>query len=192
MSITGSTETAREGARRPDGEFGTQNHAEAGVVDAPVIGFAVDGYPARYAAVSYGEPWNGWATPVVTKETLAKLMVDSEQEHRWDGDRLHIDGDDEPMVPNADGLYDTASLGWVFLEENHWGDDDSPDSSCCSCMGGDDCNHPGPCDEDDTSWNGMCASCADQHTLNEERCTECGAAVPEAHSESCSQNGSNA
>lgn len=90
----------------------------------------------EFPAVSYGTPWNGWATPVVTRETLEKFratceadeeIMDSLREQsgeyegkmlEWDGDSLWIDG--TLISPREDGTYAFGFIGWCFIEVDHF------------------------------------------------------------------------
>lgn len=78
-----------------------------------------------WPAVRFGEPWNGFATPVVTRETLEDLLAAVDDGYRWEGDvvvvwsAIDLGPDDLPeyedrLSPGADGLYDLGALGWVF------------------------------------------------------------------------------
>lgn len=83
-----------------------------------------------FPAVGYGQPWNGWATPIVTRETLenfrAKCASDEEimgsleemsgeyegKMLEWEGDSLWLDG--SLISPNEDGTYSFGFIGWTF------------------------------------------------------------------------------
>lgn len=78
-----------------------------------------------WPAVRFGEPWNGFATPVVTRETLEDLLKAVGDGYRWEGadvvvwSSIDLGPDDLPeyeerLSPGRDGLYDLSSLGWVF------------------------------------------------------------------------------
>lgn len=83
-----------------------------------------------YEAVSYGERWNGWLTPVVTRETLVAVITGRDPLEEWMRLEFTPDNsavvwqttddvwDDEPTViaPDADGNYDLGCLGWTFDE----------------------------------------------------------------------------
>ncbi|WP_404464704.1 hypothetical protein LG274_12120 [Micrococcus antarcticus] len=84
-----------------------------------VPGFAFDAFPDHpFLAVEYGEPWNGWATPVVTVETLADVLAALELAHRWEGTTAVLDAEDyeDRIEPRADGLYDLAQAGWTVQQ----------------------------------------------------------------------------
>ena len=78
-------------------------------------------------AGGFGAPWNGFATPIVTRETAEAIVVGSEEFVSFDFDangvltvtEPHAD-EDNPVVivPDAAGLYALAPLGWVFEYEN--------------------------------------------------------------------------
>jgi len=91
--------------------------------------FALDGLTETYQAVSFGAPWNGWATPVVTYETakafadnitvaLADVPVEDRDVFTWDGDHLVVTRQGEEgenrLAPNGEGLYFLGDLGYVF------------------------------------------------------------------------------
>lgn len=82
-----------------------------------------------FPAVRYGNPWNGWATPVVTAETMAALAdalnvlatiypLDEVDQFRRDGDAWVVWREGEDYVtriePDADGNYDLSALGYTF------------------------------------------------------------------------------
>lgn len=85
----------------------------------------------EFPAVSYGPTWNGWVTPVVTKETLVKFsetvkndedimedLMENEEEYPgkvcvWIGDDLWIGG--SQISPNEDGTYSFGFIGWTFI-----------------------------------------------------------------------------
>ncbi len=48
-----------------------------------------------FLARSYGEPWNGWATPVVCRNTLADILLAMDVPHRWTGDAVHVEDEDD-------------------------------------------------------------------------------------------------
>ncbi len=87
--------------------------------------FTLDSSPhLKWHAERFEEPWNGWATPVVTRETLANLFADltdgddSPGTVQEDGRALvympdYEDGD-YFIEPDGDGLYHLAELGWTF------------------------------------------------------------------------------
>jgi len=108
--------------------------------------FIEDWDPATvYDAVSFGDHWNGWETPVVTKETLQRMAK------RWDDERgplvdlAHVrfngklaiwkmagEDDEWPMPPNKDDNYDLFPLGFCFVRV----DDDyeyDPSEQCWLC-----------------------------------------------------------
>lgn len=91
--------------------------------------FTLDGHDTTWPAVHFGAPWNGFATPVVTRATLASLLEATNDGHRWEGDvafvwpSIDLGPYDEPdpesvdrLEPNAAGHYDLGALGWVFVE----------------------------------------------------------------------------
>lgn len=91
--------------------------------------FTLDGHDATWPAVRFGEPWNGFATPVVTRSTLASLLNATGDGYRWEGDTalvwptIDLGPEDEPdpesvdrLAPDTEGNYDLGALGWVFLE----------------------------------------------------------------------------
>lgn len=83
----------------------------------PAFGF--DAFPDHpFLAVEYGEDWNGWATPVVTRETLADVLAALELAHRWEGSTavLEIEDYEDRIEARADGLYDLAQAGWTVQQ----------------------------------------------------------------------------
>ncbi len=90
--------------------------------------FTCDGLnDMKWHAERFEEPWNGWATPVVTRETLANLLEDMRQHS---GSALGVinrsgvvtlfhdeaDGGNQTVHPDHDGLYHLYEFGWTFLE----------------------------------------------------------------------------
>lgn len=84
-----------------------------------VPAFEFDALPDHpFLAVEYGEPWNGWATPVVTRETLADILTALELGHRWEGTTAVVDVEDyeDRLEPREDGLYDLRQAGWTVQQ----------------------------------------------------------------------------
>ncbi|MCV7694246.1 hypothetical protein M3C51_007070 [Micrococcus luteus] len=82
-----------------------------------VPGWVFDAFPDHpFLAVAYGEDWNGWATPVVTRETLGDVLAALELEHRWEDTTAVIAVEDyeDRIAPRQDGLYDLAQAGWTM------------------------------------------------------------------------------
>lgn len=85
-----------------------------------VPGFEIDVVPDRvFLALAYGEPWNGWVTPILCRSALAELLTALDVPHRWEGDALTVrdQEDDDFMVllrPDARGGYDSAPLGLML------------------------------------------------------------------------------
>ncbi|MCF8604008.1 hypothetical protein L5I01_11635 [Gordonia sp. HY442] len=90
--------------------------------------FTLDGFVhnrMRWHAERFEEPWNGWATPVVTRATLENLVEDltrlgSAPGHIADEGICTVfrDADDDgnfDITPDADGLYHLFELGWCFI-----------------------------------------------------------------------------
>lgn len=93
--------------------------------------FSLDALPSRsWPAIRFGEPWNGWATPVVTRGVLAEMLTASGEPHRWDGSNVWLGtpavdlqpGQDpefyECVRPSDDGSYDLGQIGWTFTAAN--------------------------------------------------------------------------
>lgn len=88
--------------------------------------FALDYDPeTTWAALGFGTPWNGWATPIVSREVMEKFMdhVKNDPELTedlldgtigWEGDDAIIDG--ARISPMEDGSYAFGFLGWTFIE----------------------------------------------------------------------------
>lgn len=95
------------------------------------ITFAIDGDPQRqvYTAVRIARRWNGWAVPVVTRETVRAMLQDLDTDESGNAPEYRtawvelangsfmVEGpdDEEPtfLAPDAQGLY-TFDLGWVL------------------------------------------------------------------------------
>ena len=82
-----------------------------------------DGFDGPFEAVSFGKPWNGWLTPVVTRKTLVRLFplgASGDMTLTFGADGVaHIDEDESPcdIAPDENGNYDLAHLGWTFVED---------------------------------------------------------------------------
>ena len=90
--------------------------------------FTIEMWAGTYEAVAYGPTWNGWATPIVTRETYAALIKGEDPNGEYyelvfDEAGVAIlhdfaadDDDYEPyrIVPDDDGHYDLGELGWTF------------------------------------------------------------------------------
>lgn len=120
-SLDGVVEQLEEALAGPTGE---QRGAELAKFTLEAwVGADEAGYPA----IRYGEPWNGWETPVVTRAVLASILdrvrEESGEPHRWDGDVAVVSGavvDGPPeyedrIEPNLDGHYDIGGLGWTWV-----------------------------------------------------------------------------
>lgn len=91
--------------------------------DFTIDGLQGDGY--RWHAIAFGEPWNGWATPIVNRATLQNLITDlAEIDGQTFGeiqanDELVVYGEEAEdnylITPNKRGEYALFSLGWCFL-----------------------------------------------------------------------------
>lgn len=84
-----------------------------------VPAFEFDAFPGHpFLAVEYGEPWNGWAVPVVTRETLTDVLTALELAHRWEGATavLAVEDYEDRIEARADGLYDLAQAGWTVRQ----------------------------------------------------------------------------
>ena len=93
----------------------------------PAGDFTLDGsYHAglRWHAERFEEPWNGWSTPVVTRQTLQNLIDDLAADDNLVG-RIEDDGaftvfaedpdENYAVRPDDDGLYHLVELGWTFI-----------------------------------------------------------------------------
>lgn len=90
--------------------------------------FGLDGGRHRYPAQGFDSPWNGWATPIVTRHTLQSLVAAEDP----DGQRLTLsfrgatatltihdhdtDQDATVLAPDDHGHYHLVALGWTFYE----------------------------------------------------------------------------
>ncbi|GAA2375855.1 hypothetical protein [Gordonia cholesterolivorans] len=81
----------------------------------------------RWHAEAFGEPWNGWATPIVTAATAKNMFADLLELGEADGplgaitdDGLLVYGEDEDdnfvIAPNDRGEFALWELGWTFLK----------------------------------------------------------------------------
>ncbi|MCX5044080.1 hypothetical protein OG921_12985 [Aldersonia sp. NBC_00410] len=90
--------------------------------------FGLDALPERtWPALRFGEPWNGWATPVVSRDVLDQMLAASGEPHRWEGSGLwlgtpaiDVQPGQEPefyerVRASGDGSYDLGQLGWTFV-----------------------------------------------------------------------------
>lgn len=86
-----------------------------------------------FPAVGYGPRWNGWVTPIVTRETLEKFRSACENDEEimeslreqvgeyegkmleWEGDSLWLDG--TLLSPSEDGTYSFGFIGWTFIHD---------------------------------------------------------------------------
>lgn len=104
------TTSADDFGARPAGDFGLD-------------GLIHDGM--RWHAERFEEPWNGWATPVVSRATLSNLIGDltplgGAPGSLADDDTFTVfrepddDGNFE-IEPDEAGLYHLYELGWCFV-----------------------------------------------------------------------------
>lgn len=100
----------------------------------------LDCYENVYAAVRFGTPWNGFATPVVSAQVMAALVArqafliacgETLDRWEWDGNGVRIDPSDQPVgdeteshwcLPDADGNFTLPGYTYseVDLEEVNW------------------------------------------------------------------------
>ena len=89
-----------------------------------------------FEAVAYGPRWNGWATPVVTRETLEKFyaqcvqdkdIMDTlrENEEEYEGPMLELTEEGlwiegSLIAPNEDGTYSFGFIGWTFSTDGEY------------------------------------------------------------------------
>lgn len=120
--VADEVEAAVRGTAEPPATWFTLDALEA---DAAGMGAPMPSWPA----VRFGESWNGWATPVVTRDVLASILdvvrATTGEQHRWDGDVAIIAGPvDEPrrapehedrLEPGDSRLYDLGTLGWTWV-----------------------------------------------------------------------------
>jgi hypothetical protein len=91
------------------------------------MGFAIDpDIETTWEAVRFGPSWNGWATPVVTSETLRSIAeqtgairltfdTDSVLVQGVAGDGEPVDGDLTRINADSAGNFDLTALGWCFI-----------------------------------------------------------------------------
>ena len=85
--------------------------------------FHLDGVDERsWDCVDFDEPWNGWATPVVTRDVLVDVLhaLGWEIEDVF-GLILATDPADPSVTEQVEpsdqtGLYRLGQLGWTFVE----------------------------------------------------------------------------
>ena len=88
-------------------------------------------YHEAFTCEGFDRPWNGWATPVVTREQLQELVdVENDLSVTADGHLVYVSPDyalDDIFVihPDEKGLYHLVDLGWCFDEVS---EDDYNDS----------------------------------------------------------------
>lgn len=88
-----------------------------------IDGLQDDGY--QWHAAAFGEPWNGWSTPIVTAATLQNMIDDLAQIDGQPFGEIQSDGElivygEEPednytVTPNSKAEYALFPLGWCFL-----------------------------------------------------------------------------
>lgn len=86
--------------------------------------FTIDGWNGTYEAIAYGPTWNGWATPVVSRETLEQIVATEDDftvQFDSDGTALLIDNgwedseyDEITLRLTDSGGYNLFHLGWCF------------------------------------------------------------------------------
>ncbi|WP_146135420.1 hypothetical protein [Antricoccus suffuscus] len=90
--------------------------------------FTLDALPDRsWQALAFGEPWNGWATPIVARDVFSDVLNASGEPHRWAGDDLWLGTPAADLMPGETpdlwnrieaeeaGTYALAALGWTFV-----------------------------------------------------------------------------
>lgn len=83
--------------------------------------FTINGFEPGHVwpAVGFGQPWNGWATPVVTREVLESVIAATEGESVNISEGTAVIGG-EKLRADADGSYDLGQIGWCFIQPDHW------------------------------------------------------------------------
>jgi hypothetical protein len=86
-------------------------------------------FTTAYTAARFGEHWNGFATPLVTRSVMAAFVDRQRELHDRDADfpsfewgqaqesvQVRGEGYDPgtSLSPGEDGLYDLGELGWCF------------------------------------------------------------------------------
>lgn len=88
--------------------------------------FTIDGLEGySWHAEAFGARWNGWATPIVTRQTLQNMIDDLAEidgkpfAEIQPGNELLVYGeepaDSYAVAPNGAGEYALHILGWTFL-----------------------------------------------------------------------------
>ena len=117
IMINPAAKAAQDAARHRDGKFGPQVREDnddvqlaAGTTEGGA--FTHDGAEgATFTAVRFGDPWNGFAAPVVDKANMDAIV--QALDGHWDGDRA-VFGNEDAFEPSADGTYDLGDAGWTF------------------------------------------------------------------------------
>jgi hypothetical protein len=88
----------------------------------------LDCYDTAYEAVAFGSFWNGFATPIVSRNVMIgfaarQQMLQTSGEYvdiiHADGNGFYVDDEDEErtwLLPDADGNFDLGRLGWTFQQ----------------------------------------------------------------------------
>ncbi|WP_010540096.1 hypothetical protein [Dietzia alimentaria] len=103
---------------------GTELDRSAAGGDFTIDGLQDEGH--QWFAIGFGQPWNGWATPIVNAGSLRNLIDDLAEldgepfaEIQPDGNLLVFGEepqDNYTVTPNESGEYALYQLGWCFLQ----------------------------------------------------------------------------
>ncbi len=103
--------------------------------------FTLDGQPEHtWTAHECGEPWNGWATPVVDRDTLQDVIAtDTRLTLRFTdaGGAIIYDtttDDFDTITPTPTGHYSLRILGWRFQQLPDPDKNASPYDDTDSCI----------------------------------------------------------
>lgn len=187
LPISASAANAREHARQGTGQFGVQDHVEAGVVDVPDPNPNLTAIRAALAA-----------NPEHVLDVVAGMIADLGAHTEWDNDVTEGTTGDLTNLAGSLGLPrlgDQDRAGLKFYRAAALEEQDEE----CACQGSRSCDHDGPCEadpnEDQWGYDDMCRSCCDnaedaEKDANEAGtgvCSECAANMAtEPHSRSCS------
>ena len=91
---------------------------------ADVFAFSHDASPEIiWECFGFDAPWNGWASPIVDRETVIDLLEDAGWWYRTEGESIFLASeettDDEEIVmlqQDDEAHYHLRDLGWTFME----------------------------------------------------------------------------
>lgn len=79
--------------------------------------FTVDGLqPRTWPVARFGSSPDGSVRPVVAQAVLDSLLEATETPHAWESGSVQVGEPCMVLTPGEDGMYDLASLGWLFVQ----------------------------------------------------------------------------